>query len=531
MTQASSSATSTTANRLNYYRADLIAPTSEQLDVDLCIYGGSSAGVAAAVQAVRMGLRVVVLEPGDHLGGLTSGGLGQTDTGRAEAVGGIAREFYQRVGRHYQVAIEWQFEPHVASAVFADFVREHAIPVRKRQYLDKVEKTSDRITAITLRGGLRVTARQFIDASYEGDLMAAAGVLYTVGREANSLYGETLNGVQVHQKHQFAHRVDPYVKAGDATSGLLPGIDPAPLGPTGSGDTRLQAYNFRMCLTDDAAIRAPFEKPAGYDPATYELLARTIAAGWTDLRDMQTMYIRLKNKAKTDTNNHGPVSTDFIGMNHDWANASYEKREEIFQAHVSWQKGYHYFLANDPRVPANMRASFANWGLARDEFPATGGWPHQLYIREARRMISDYVVSENDCRANRRADDSVGLGSYNMDSHNCRRFVQDGQVMNEGDVQVPPTAPYPIPTRSIVPTRGQCANLSVPICCSASHIAYGSLRMEPVFMVLGQSAATIAAIALRRNCAVQDVPYAELKERLVADGQVLAWKSAAAAGA
>jgi hypothetical protein len=510
--------------RLAYYRADLVTPTTEQLDADLCIYGGSSAGVIAAVQAVRLGLRAVVLEPGDHLGGLSAGGLGQTDTGKPDAIGGLAREFYQRVGRHYGEPIEWKFEPHVAAAVFADLVREHAVTVRKRQYLDRVERDGARLTAIHLRGGLRVTARQFIDATYEGDLMAMAGVLSTVGREANSLYGETLNGVQVHQKHQFAQRVDPYVRPGDPASGLLPGLDPAPLGPTGSGDTRLQAFNFRMCLTDDPAIRVAFTRPEGYDPAAYELLARTIQAGWTDIAEMQTMYIRLRNHAKTDTNNHGPVSTDFIGQNHAWATAGYEERERIFQAHVAWQRGLHYFLANDPRVPAAMRASFANWGLAGDEFQGTGHWPHQLYIREARRMIADYVVTEHDCRATRRAGDSVGLGSYNMDSHNCRRFVRDGAVMNEGDVQVPPTAPYPIPMRAVVPTRGQCDNLVVPVCCSCSHIAYGSLRMEPVFMILGQSAATIAALALRRGCAVQDVPYAELRERLVADGQVLAWE-------
>lgn len=507
-------------DRLSYYRPDLVAAHRETVETDLAIYGATSAGVIAAVQAVRMGLKVFVVDPSDRLGGLTASGLGWTDFGRKAAVGGLSLDFYRRVGAKYGRDEEWRFEPHVAEAVFADLVREHAIAVLHRQYLESVERDGRRLTALRMIGGLTVRARMFIDATYEGDLMAQAGVRHVVGREANSVYDETLNGVQVHPKHQFDRPVDPYRVPGRPDSGLLPGIDPEPLAPIGSGDLRVQAYNFRMCLSDNADNRIPFAKPEGYDPEQYELLARHLAAGWDEVFHK---FDRLCVRSKTDTNNHGALSTDFIGRNHAWPEASYAERERIFQAHVRYQRGYHWFLANDPRVPPRIRDHYAQWGLAKDEFPATGGWPHQLYVREARRMVGDWVVTENDCRGDRRGEDSVGLGSYNMDSHNCRRFVRDGRVFNEGDVQVPPTAPYQVPYRAIVPSRGQCPNLLVPVCCSCSHIAYGSLRMEPVFMVLAQSAATAAALALRDGRAIQDVDYAALRERLLADGQVLAW--------
>lgn len=508
-------------SRLSYYRPDLVNPVRERLQTDICIYGGTSAGVIAAVQAVRLGLKTVILDPTDHLGGLTAGGLGWTDFGRQAAIGGLSRDFYRRVGRHYGRDEEWRFEPHVAEAVFQELVREHAITVHHRQYLEAVQRDGAGIASVRMLGGLTVAARMFIDASYEGDLMAMAGAPWTVGREANAVYSETLNGVQVHNKHQFDRPVDPYVRPGDPASGLCFGIDPSPLEPTGSGDRRVQAYNFRMCLCDDSANRIPFARPEGFDERRYELLARVLEAGWDETF---AKFDRLCVRSKTDTNNHGPVSTDHIGQNHGWAEAGYAERERIFQDHVAWQAGYHWFMANHPRVPAGIRERYARWGLAKDEFPQTGGWPHQLYIREARRLVADYVVTEHDCMAHRRAPDPIGLGSYNMDSHNCRRFVRDGRVLNEGDVQVPPTDPYGISLRAILPPRTGTPNLLVPVCCSCSHIAYGSLRMEPVFMLLGQSAATVAALAIAAGTAVQEVPYATVRERLLADGQVLEWK-------
>jgi len=508
-------------NRLSYFRENLINAQPGRRDTEVCIYGGSSAGIIAAVQAVRCGRRVLVLEPSDHLGGLTASGLGETDFGRQQAIGGLSRDFYRRVGALYGRAEEWHFEPHIAAQVFADLVRENHIEVVRRQYLTGITRTGTRINSVRFLGGLEVHAAQFIDATYEGDLLAMAGVPFTVGRESNGQYGETLNGVQVHPKHNFDHAVDPYQVPGNPASGLLPGIDADPLAAIGSGDARVQAYNFRMCLSDDPTNRVPFAQPVGYDPRPYELLARHFAAGWG--ADLFNKFDRLCVRSKTDTNNHDAISTDFIGMNHSWPTASYAERELIFQAHVGWQQGLHWFLANDPRVPQQYRDHYAHWGLAGDEFPTTDHWPHQLYIREARRMVSDYVITERDCRGLVVAPDPVALGSYNMDSHNCRRFVRDGRVLNEGDVQVPPTAPYGISLRSIIPPRGHVINLTVPVCCACSHIAYGSLRMEPVFMVLGQAAATAACQALDEPAALQDVPYVPLRDRLLADGQVLKW--------
>lgn len=487
------------------------------IEADLCIYGGTAGGVTAAVAATRNGLRAVVLESTGHLGGMTAGGLGLTDFGNRAALGGLAREFYQQVGRHYGVAEELRFEPHVAEAVFEAWVKEYSIPVYRREYLRHVRLTGGRIEAIELESGLQVRARQFIDATYEGDLLAAAGVTFTVGREDNAQYGETINGMLIRPKHQFDYAVDPYRTEGAPGSGLLPGIeDGRDFGP-GRGDTRIQAYNFRMCLTREPDNRLPFPKPAGYDRSEYELLARYLRGGWNEVF---AKFDPIRGN-KTDTNNHGAVSTDFIGRNHRWPHASFTEREKIFQAHVTYQQGLQWFLSHDPAVPTAMREAYAQWGLARDEFTGTGGWPHALYVREARRMVSDYVMTEADCRGDRRADDPIALGAYGMDSHNCRRVLHEGRLWNEGDVQQAGFKPYPISFRSLVPRRGECANLTVAACLSASHIAYGSIRMEPVFMALGEAAATVAGQAIREQCAAQDVSYAGIRQQLIRAGQVL----------
>jgi hypothetical protein len=365
-----------------------------------------------------------------------------------------------------------------------------------------------------------VRGRIFIDATYEGDLMAKAGVSYHVGREANATYDETLNGVQLgSKKHQFLVPVDPYVKPGDPASGLLPGLHAGGPGEHGQGDHRVQAYNFRMCLTNAPENRLPFPKPAGYDPLRYELLLRYIQGGvW----DAFGSNLPMPNR-KTDTNNNGGFSTDNIGMNYDYPDADYATRERIFQEHVTYQQGMMWFLVNDPRVPEKIRQQMSQWGLCKDEFREAGGWSHQLYVREARRMISDYVMTQHNCQGRVVADDAVGLAAYGMDSHNTQRYVKDGQAINEGDVQVHGFSPYPIAYRSIVPKESECRNLLVPVCLSSSHIAYGSIRMEPVFMVLGQSAATAAIHALEQNVSVQRVDIQKLQARLLEDKQVLAW--------
>jgi hypothetical protein len=515
-------------------------------DYDVVVYGGTAGGVVAAAQASKMGKTVVLIEPSEHLGGLTSGGLGATDIGNKEAIGGLAREFYHRIWKHYQDPKAWRqetsaeyaqkrrapspdtmwtFEPHVAEKIMDELVADYKIPVVRSERLDLkdgVKKDGARIASIKMESGKTFSGRMFIDATYEGDLMAKAGVSYHVGREANSTYKETLNGVQTKNatKHQFLKPVDPFVKPGDPSSGLVPGIHGGDPGEEGSGDQRVQAYNFRICMTDAPENRIPFPKPEGYDPLRYELLLRYMQAGVFDLFGNN----QLMPNRKTDTNNNGGFSSDNIGMNYDYPEGDYETREKIFKEHVTYHQGMLYFLVNDPRVPAKARAATAKWGLAKDEFNATGGWPHQLYIREARRMISDYVMTEHNCRWTEVAADSVGLGAYNMDSHNVQRYVKDGHARNEGDIQVGVAAPYAVSYRSLVPKASECTNLFVPVCLSASHIAYGSIRMEPVFMVLGQSAATAACMAIDGNLAVQQVNYDQLKRQLLADGQVLSWK-------
>ncbi|HXG12453.1 MAG TPA: FAD-dependent oxidoreductase [Gemmataceae bacterium] len=524
-------------------------------EYDIVIYGGTSAGVSAAIQTARMGKSVVLIEPGRHLGGLSSGGLGWTDSGNKNVIGGIAREFYQRIKKHYDQPSAWKyekpeqykfyrpaddamwtFEPHVAEQIFRAMLQEHKVPVVLSERLDRtpgkgVKKDGGRITAIVMESGKVFTGKMFIDATYEGDLMAAAGVSYTVGREANRTYGETLNGVQralnTHL-HRFVVKVDPYVKPGDPKSGLLHGIDPGPYPPDGEGDHRVQAYCFRMCMSDVPENRVPFPKPADYDEAKYELLLRNFEAG--DLR-LPLKIDRMPN-GKTDTNNNCAVSTDYIGQNYRYPEASYAEREKIIREHESYQKGLMWTLANHPRVPPKIRDQMKSWGLAKDEFIDNGNWPHQIYVREARRMVSDYVMTELDCRRKRPTPESVGMGSYNMDSHNCMRYVTpDGRVQNEGDIQVSPGGPYMISYRAIVPKQKECSNLLVPVCVSSSHIAYGSIRMEPVFLILGQSAATAAVLAIEEGVDVQKVDYAKLRRRLLEDKQVLEWTGPARPGA
>ncbi|MCL4178258.1 MAG: FAD-dependent oxidoreductase [Verrucomicrobia bacterium] len=522
-------------------------------DYDVVIYGGTSAGVMAAVQARRLGKTVVLVGPDRHLGGLSSGGLGFTDTGNKSVIGGLAREFYHRIYRHYEQPEAWRwqkrdeygnrgqgtpaidgaqrtmwiFEPHVAERVFEDFIVQHTIPVHRDEWLDRakgVRKKGARIVAITMLSGKTYRGRMFIDATYEGDLLAAAGVDYHVGREAQSVYGEQWNGIQtgvLHHRHHFGvlkEKISPYVIPGDPASGLLPRISAEPPGVYGEGDRRVQAYCYRMCLTDHPDNRVAFEKPDGYDAGQYELLVRIFEAGWRETFDK---FDPIPNR-KTDTNNHGPMSTDNIGFSHDYPEASYERRREILREHERYQQGWLYFIANDPRVPPEVRTRMRQWGLARDEFVDNGHWPHQIYVREARRMVGAFVMTENELLQRRPTPDSVGMGSYTIDSHNVQRYVTpEGYVQNEGDIGVPTPAPYAIAYGALVPKPGQADNLLVPVCVSSSHIAFGSIRMEPVFMILGQSAATAAALAIDGKTSVQAVDYPKLRERLLQDGQIL----------
>jgi hypothetical protein len=491
-----------------------------------------------------------MVSPDTHLGGLTSGGLGFTDTGKKEAIGGLAREFYHRVWQHYQddAAWKWQqrsdygkkgqgtaaidgekrtqwiFEPGVAEQIFEDLITEYNITIFRDEWLNRqsgVVVEDGEIQSITTLSGKTFKGKMFVDATYEGDLMAAAGVSYHVGREANSVYNETWNGVQIgtlHHKHWFMSDISPYKVPDDPASGVLPLISSEDPGIKGEGDEKIQAYCFRLCMTNHPENRKPFPKPANYDPARYELLARVFATG---RRDQFEKFDPIPNR-KTDTNNHGPVSSDYIGMNYHYPEGSYQRRKEIIEDHKNYQQGLLYFICNDPSVPEDIQTAYREWGLARDEFTDNDNWPHQLYIREARRMIGEYVTTEHDITSAYDTPESVGMCSYAMDSHNIQRYIKpDGFVQNEGDIGTHVEAPYRISYGSLVPKKEECKNLLVPVCVSSSHIAFGSIRMEPVFMILGQSAGTAAVLAIDENVQVQDLPYQKLRARLLEDGQVL----------
>jgi hypothetical protein len=529
-------------------------PATEQEEMtEVVVYGGTSGAVTAAIQAKKMGKSVIMVSPDKHLGGLTAGGLGWTDTGKKEVIGGLSREFYQRVFDKYaedeawkweaksdfgnkgqgtpaidgEFRTMWIFEPHVAEEVYDEWMDELGIEVLRDEWLDRengVTVENGKITAIRTLSGKEFKGKMFVDATYEGDLMAAAGVSYHVGREGNSVYNETWNGVQTgvyHHRHHFKvldQPIDPYIVPGDPSSGLLPKISAEDPGVKGEGDNKVQAYCFRTCMSNHPDNQVPFPRPANYDSTQYELLVRIFDAGW---REWFGKFDRIPNR-KTDTNNHGPFSSDNIGMNYDYPEASYERRKEIIQEHEDYQKGLLYFVANDPRVPEETQKEFQKWGLAKDEFTDNGHWPHQIYVREARRMIGKYVMTENELLQKKPTPESVGMGSYTIDSHNIQRYVdENGHVHNEGDVGVPLPQPYEISYGALVPKEEEIKNLVVPVAVSASHIAFGSIRMEPVFMILGQSAATAAAMALDEGISVQQVPYSDLKAKLLEDGQVL----------
>lgn len=534
---------------------------SAQQQFDVVIYGGTSAGIASAIQCSRMNKSVLLIEPGNRIGGLTTGGLGQTDIGNKSAIGGISREFYEGIKAHYDKpeswrwqkkseyrdggqtrttegeASMWTFEPSAALSVYETMIAEESIELVKNERLnrtDGVEKNGNKIVSITMESGKKYAASMFIDATYEGDLMATAGVTYTVGREGNEAYGETLNGVQANflsqsltglvsknaYNHNFTPGVDPYIVKGDRSSGLLPFVNEKP-GLDGKGDKKVQAYCFRMCLTDHPENRIPFEKPASYNELNYELLLRNYEAREMQYGDYFLPWINssMPNR-KTDTNNRTGFSTDFIGGNYNYPEATYAEREEIIKAHRDYQKGLMWTLANHPRIPAPVRKEMSRWGTSRDEFEREDGWQNQLYVREARRMVSDYVMTQYNCEGLHVCNDAVGLAAYGMDSHNIQRYVDaNGYVQNEGNVECHGFGPYPISYKSITPRKSECGNLMVPVCVSATHIAFGSIRMEPVFMVLGQSAATAAVMAIDADCDVQDLPYQQLKKRLQKDGQ------------
>jgi hypothetical protein len=497
---------------------------------DVVVYGGTAGGVIASVAAAREGLSVGLLEPGSHLGGMVSGGLGFTDVGKREVIGGYALEFYVRVGREYQLFryghdIGWLHEPHVAEQIFREMLAESHVAVlegRRLRERSGVARDGTLIQSITTEKGETFQARVFIDASYEGDLMAQSGVSFATGREAVSQYGESLAGVRTRTPlHQFL--IDLPAKGLDGK--LLPEIDPSAAAPPGSADSKVQAYNFRMCFSDDPANRVPFAKPADYDPGRYRLLAELLKARTEKEGHAPRLNTLLKidplPNHKADVNNQGPFSTDFIGASWKYPNATYQERARIWRRHRLYQAGLFYFLANDPQTPEPVRKEMHDWGLCRDEFTDTDHWPNQLYIREARRMVGEYVVVQKDLQDDLTKPDAIGMGSYNSDSHNVERIVEpSGFVRNEGDMQVP-VKPYQIPYRVMLPKLQQATNLLVPVAFSASHVAYSSLRMEPQYMIIGQAAGVAAKLAIESGKPVQNIDTKALTARLKAEGAVL----------
>ena len=540
-------------SQLHYYR-QVERAEAKQITCDVVVYGGTPAGVTAAIQAARMGRKTVLLSFNRHVGGLSSGGLTATDVGNKAAIGGLAMEFYQRVGKVRD------FRPSAAESLFRKMLEEAGVTVLLERCLESVMTVDGRLTSITLETGETVEAKMFVDSTYEGDLLAAANVSYHVGREPAGTYGETLAGqwqkLSWKDVYQFCRLpVSPYVDPADPDSGLLGEIATESPGKAGEGDFKVQSYNFRIFLSDQED-KIPFPKPRGYDPARYALLGRFLnfdpSVEWTLNYTVAPMTDGPVQMRVGDSNNAGSFSSDYVGGNYRWPDGTYregsftelpaprrglpmtfrelyEERERIFQDHVSYQQGLMYFLANDPQVPAELRGRVNGFGLDPDEFQDSEFWPHQLYVREGRRMLSDYVMTEANCRSKEVVDDSVGMAAYGMDSHFCQRVVveENGKmtVRNEGGFAVSCPRPYPISFRSIVPRQEQCENLLVPVCLSASHVAYGSIRMEPVFMILGQSAGTAAALAIEEGTAVQALDYESLKARLVADGQLLDYKA------
>ncbi len=518
------------------------AISSQVQEYDIVVYGGTSAGIMAAVQSSRLNKSVILIHPGEHIGGMTSSGLSCADTDQHTLIGGVTREFFANVRRYYQndaawpfeakrpikdrngklksdVKTMWVFEPRVAEGIFKAMIKTAKVPVVLNERLDLangVEKEGKEILQIHMESGNIYKARVFIDATYEGDLMAGAGVSYTVGRESNALYGETLNGIRPVIADSHVH-IDPYVIKGDPESGFLPRVYPNAGGSDGEADQGVQAYTYRLCLTDVPENRVMIEKPIDYDESEYEILFRAVESRVH--RFFKTCP--LPNR-KADCNNTGIVSIDYIGKSWEWTEADHAKRQEIAYAHQKWQRGLLWTLQNHPRIPPSIKKIYAPWGLAKDEFIKNNHWPYELYVREARRMVSSTIITEHTALGKKEVKDGVGLATYAIDSHNAKYYVNSKQeVALEGGIYVKISDSFPISYGALVPKKGECQNLIVPVCLSATHVGYAPIRMEPTFMVLGQSAATAAALSIDLALSVQDLPYALLKSQLLRDGQVL----------
>ncbi len=545
----------------------LSAAEPAMCEAEVCIYGGTSGGVVAAIQAARMGKRVILIEPGRHLGGMTSGGLSAVDIGDPRSVGGIAREYFTRLVATYGKKLQWDqsfrgrggpatggaysIEPHVAERVFDTMASEAGVIVVREARLKSVKKENNRITELQSEDGRITRAKMFIDATYEGDLMAAAGVTCTVIREGNAKYGEKYNGIYYSPKYKprTNHKqpgangrvpggqgvwdrdfpLDPYIVKGDSSSGLLPLINPEVPGNSGDSAPGVQAYCFRLCLTTAKENQIPIVPPPNYDPKRYELVARFIEACLANGDEMDLRWFSKHDPLpnhKWDFNT-ATFGANLPGANWEWPEANFERRSEIAKEIETYHRGLLHFLAKDSHVPEKVRREMQRFGLPKDEFTDNGGWPHQIYIREGRRMVSDLILTEHHTFGRKTAPHSIGLGSYGTDAHEIRRIVKDGVVTREGKIATGRGGfgPYQIGYGAIVPKQSECENLLVTFALSASHSAFASIRMEPVFMVTSQSAATAACLAIDSGNPVQQVNYPQLRKQLLADHQILEWPS------
>ena len=503
---------------------------------DVCVYGGTAAGVMAAVAARREGCRVTLVEPSRWLGGMTGGGISHIDWGRSEAVGGSAR----------QILKDGTDDPHYRK-IFLDLISEHGIDVVYEHRVARVTHAASRIASATFDlappdaigcptpqpagpAALTVSARVFIDCTYEGDLMAKAGVSYTFGRESCEQYGESLAGVR---PNMAVYDIDPFVTPGDPKSGLLPLLQDVTMGPLGSADKLTMGYGFRwkFAFTGD---RLPLDPPEDYDPRTFELYRRAFAAK-LDLAGRRMRKLGIYEKAggghvhSSGTGNlaRSLLAPTVYGCNAGYPDGDWVERSKIWKFHQDFMRGMTHFLRTDPVVPTGLRQKALQVGFLPGIFDDTAGWPHQLYVREARRMVSAYVLTQKDLEGTTDPDDSIGLASYGVDDWPYATFPLDGKVALQGgefmivyldDVH---RGIYKIPYRSIVPRQDECDNLLVPVCCSASHIAMTSIRMEPVWMILAESAGVAAAMAIADDVPIQSVTYPRLRQRLRELGQKL----------
>jgi hypothetical protein len=548
--------------------------TEARRKVDVCIYGATSGGVIAAVALAKLGRSVLLVEPTRHVGGMTSGGLGWIDFGRASTIGGLTKQYFDSVRAYYRtVGITsngWSVEPHVAEELFEELIARHKIELLRESRLGTVQKSGRLVRSITLdraapdsrgapspqaqeRNFVTVEASMFIDATYEGDLLAAARVSFRTDRESRAEYGESLAGVcfapPSTERYETAGgsrslkrtplRIDPFVRPGEPSSGLLPLISGLPLPDQGKSSPAVQSYTFRLCLTKKNPL--PIAPPADYDSHRYELARRYIEGleavgeplcaadlyfnfGEKNPRPHpRLLKITRLMRGKTDVNSgSGGISTDYVGGGAErYANANWAERAKIWRAHEDYQRGLFHFLCTDERLPDWLRKELSNWGLPKDEFRDTGAWPWQLYIREARRMVGSVVVDQKQCEHPGATETPVGLGSYSLDSHICQRLVKDGAVLHEGGFYSPLSQPYPIPYGAIVPREEECENLLVTFCVSSTHVAFASVRMEPASMILSESAAFAADQALQEGSSVQRINREKLRKRLADAGQVL----------